>query len=128
MDNEINNEEREKVIKNYGLLEYTVMGIAYWKLTTKYFGALFASIFAIILAKPEVPKAIIFHGVKLSYIIYFYFMIGGIGLLQSSIKEATEEVLKTKQTVPIVIKKIVVGYLFIGLGIFMALLYRVLEL
>ncbi|MBB6218890.1 hypothetical protein HNQ80_005065 [Anaerosolibacter carboniphilus] len=125
---DLEDEERERIKENYGLFKYKVHEIAYWNLSIKYFGVLFASIFAIVLQMPDIPKSMYFYGIKLSKIIFLYFLIGGYGLLNLNYKKATEEILQTEKKFSIFVKKIVVAYLFIGLGIFMSLLYNILML
>jgi len=120
--------EIDELKKNIGLLEYRIKDRAYWNIFRKYFGALLATILALILAKPDAAKDITIKGLKLSDVIIFYFTVGVLGLVFHEYKNATEELLEEKGgDYSITIRKIVFVYLLIGISICFMLLQNILS-
>jgi hypothetical protein len=113
---------------NLRQLEFRIQDKAYWNIFKKYFGVLCATILAIILAKPDLAKSITLGRLTLSTIIYYYFIVGVIGLVVHEYFIAGKELFGIKDNeYPILIRKVVFLYLVGGICICFTLLKSILS-
>lgn len=129
MTDKVSDNDQRELRENTGLLQYRVQDKAYWNIFRKYFGALLAAILAMVLAKPDAAKSITLIGIRLSDLIYYYFLVGAAGLLLHEYAIAVKELLKEKGSddYPVFVRKLVFIYLVAGISIGFVLLKKVME-
>lgn len=94
---------------------------AAWNISIKYMGVLLGAIFAIVLSEPDLVKSRIYWGVNLADVVMIYFTLGGIGILLHEVKLAVDEHREQVSDYPLWMKRVVFGYLLVGLIIFLVL-------
>ena len=109
-------------LTNPDLLQHRAGNLAMWRLSRRYFAVVAASIFAAILAKPELPKTVLIRGFKLSDIVLCYLIIGVVGLFLAEIGYALQSLTKLRWEFPEFVKRIFVLYTMAGIVILYSLL------
>lgn len=114
-------------VTNPDLVEHLAGNLALYTIAQKYFSVLCGSIFAVILAKPDLPSSIRVYSWTLADIVGWYLIIGFVGLFHHELWKACEKVTGKKAEIPEFLKRIFVGFLFAGLLIFGAMLDKLLK-
>ena len=92
---------------------------ALWLACRKYLGLVCGGIFAIVLARPDLPRQIVYAGITLNKVIETYIFFGVLGVYLAAIWEAlAKKGSDAHASFPLWIQKLFVVYTFTGFALF----------